>query len=68
MQSRQKLEAFFQNKIEFDSLNDKWVYKQGNSRFSVNTTAEGIKKITILDILLGNRFLSPQSIIFIDES
>lgn len=67
MQSRQKLESMFQGKVEFDSANEKWVYKQGNSRFSVHTTAEGIKKIAILDILLGNRYLSPQSVIFIDE-
>lgn len=66
-QSRQRLEAMFQGKIEYDAPNDKWIYKQGNSRYSVNVTAEGIKKIAILDILLGNRYLSPQSIIFIDE-
>ena len=30
-------------------------------------TSEGIKKISILDILLGNRYLDPNSIIFIDE-
>lgn len=66
-QSRQKLEAIFQGKIEFDMQNEKWICKQGNSRFSVHATAEGMKKIAILDILLGNRYLSPQSVIFIDE-
>jgi len=30
-------------------------------------TAEGVKKIAILDTLLGNRYLSPKSIVFIDE-
>lgn len=67
MKSRQKLEAMFQGKIEFDAQNEKWIYKQGKSKYSVNATAEGIKKIAILDILLGNRYLSPQSVIFIDE-
>lgn len=66
-QSRQKLETMFQGKVEFDAQHEKWIYKKGNSRYSVNTTAEGIKKIAILDILLGNRYLSPQSIVFIDE-
>ncbi len=65
--SRAKLEDMFQGRIEFDINADKWVYKKGNSSFSINTTAEGIKKIAILDTLLGNRFLSPESIIFIDE-
>lgn len=65
--SRVKLENMFQGRIEFDTNSDKWTYKKGNSSFSINTTAEGIKKIAILDTLLGNRFLSPESIIFIDE-
>ena len=30
-------------------------------------TAEGVKKIAILDTLLGNRYLDPQSIVFFDE-
>lgn len=66
--SRVSLEKMFQGKIEFDTNSDKWIYKKGNSKFSINTTAEGIKKIAILDTLLGNRFLTPDSIIFIDEA
>ncbi|MEA2028171.1 MAG: AAA family ATPase [Campylobacterota bacterium] len=65
--SRNNLEKMFKGKIEFDTKQDKWVYKRGNSKFSINTTAEGIKKIAILDTLLGNRYLTPQSVIFIDE-
>lgn len=65
--SRQKLEGMFSGRIEFDQSNDKWIYKQGNSKFSINTTAEGIKKIGIFDTLLGNRYLTPESVIFIDE-
>lgn len=65
--SRNSLENMFQEKIEFDTTSDKWIYKKGKSKFSINTTAEGIKKIAILDTLLGNRYLSPQSVIFIDE-
>lgn len=65
--SRQKLESMFQGRIEYQSEGDKWVYRQGNSRFSINVTAEGIKKIAILDTLLGNRYLSPSSIVIIDE-
>ncbi|WP_206836297.1 AAA family ATPase [Marinobacterium iners] len=66
-QSRISLEKMFQGRIEFDAGNDSWVYRKGNSRFSIHSTAEGIKKIAILDTLLGNRYLSPDSIIFIDE-
>jgi AAA15 family ATPase/GTPase len=65
--SRQSLEQMFQGRIEFDSQADKWIYRKGNSRFSIHATAEGIKKIAILDTLLGNRYLTPASIVFIDE-
>ena len=65
--SRKQLESMFEGKIEYDSSNEKWIYKTGNKKFSINTTAEGIKKIAILDTLLGNRYISPESIIFIDE-
>lgn len=66
-QSRQRLESMFQGRMEYDIGKDAWIYKKGNSKFSVNATAEGIKKIAILDTLLSNRYISPESIIFIDE-
>lgn len=65
--TRQQLEDMFQGRIIFDSEANKWMYKKGNARFSIHATAEGIKKIAILDTLLGNRFLSPESVVFIDE-
>ncbi|MEQ1600517.1 MAG: ATP-binding protein [Methylophilaceae bacterium] len=67
MKSRQLLEKMFEGRVEFDSGSDKWIYKQGTSKFSIMTTAEGVKKIAILDTLLGNRYLTPESVIFIDE-
>lgn len=63
--SRKQLESMFQGKVVFED--QQWLYKQGNSRFSIHSTAEGIKKIAILDTLLGNRFLTPGSVVFIDE-
>jgi len=65
--SRQQLEDMFQGRIVFEADANKWVYRKGNTRFSIHVTAEGIKKIAILDTLLGNRFLSPESVVFIDE-
>lgn len=66
-ESRNRLEGMFAGRVEYDGENDKWLYRRGNSKYSILTTAEGIKKIAILDTLLGNRYLSPESIIFIDE-
>lgn len=65
--SRQDLANMFEGKIEFDSQKDEWIYRKNNKKYSINLTAEGIKKIAILDTLLGNRFLTKDSIIFIDE-
>jgi predicted ATPase len=54
-------------KIEYDEAGNRWQFKKGNQKFSIGVTAEGIKKIAILDTLLGNRYLSPESVVFIDE-
>jgi AAA15 family ATPase/GTPase len=43
------------------------VFVKGRHKFPIGTTAEGIKKIAILDTLLGNRYLDTNSIVFIDE-
>lgn len=66
-QSRQSLEGMFGGKIEYDEASNRWQFKKGNQKFPIGVTAESIKKIAILDTLLGNRYLSDDSIIFIDE-
>lgn len=65
--SRQDLESMLGGKIEFDDSSNKWTFKKGNQKFPIGVTAEGIKKIAILDTLLGNRYLDTSSVIFIDE-
>ncbi|MNG68858.1 hypothetical protein D3C73_248300 [compost metagenome] len=65
--SRRSLEKMFSGKVEFDTKTKSWVYRKGNSRFTMMATAEGVKKVSILDTLLGNRFLDKDSIVFIDE-
>jgi predicted ATPase len=66
-QTRQKISDIFEGRVEYDSINNRWTYKKQKSKFLINITAEGIKKIAILDTLLGNGFLTKDSIIFIDE-
>lgn len=66
-QSRQKLKDFLGGKVEFDPEKDRWTFKKGSVRFPIGTTSEGTKKAAILDTLLGNRYLSQDSRIFIDE-
>lgn len=66
-ESRRRLENILGGRIEFDEDSGKWQFKKGNQKFAIGVTAEGIKKISILDTLLGNRYLDTDSIIFIDE-
>jgi len=54
-------------KVEFDDNTKRWIFKRGNQKYAIGVTAEGIKKIAILDTLLANRYLDTDSIIFIDE-
>lgn len=65
--ARGSLEDMFGGKVEFDQAANRWQFKKGNQKFQIGATAEGIKKIAILDTLLGNRYLSKDSVVFIDE-
>lgn len=65
--SRKALEDILGGKVEYDDQANRWQFKKGNQRFAIGVTAEGIKKIAILDSLLANRYLDTESIIFIDE-
>lgn len=66
-QSRHLLEKMIGGIIEFDENANRWYFNKGGQRFLIGVTAEGINKIAILDTLLGNGYLSKNSIIFIDE-
>ncbi|MFI3199270.1 MAG: AAA family ATPase [Methylococcaceae bacterium] len=66
-QSRKLLEDILEGKVEYDETSGRWQFKKGKQKFPIGVTAEGIKKIAILDTLLGNRYLDKNSVIFIDE-
>ena len=65
--SRESLKNIIDGRVEFDDSTNKWYYKKGNQKFSIGATSEGVKKIAILDRLLGNGYLTKSSVIFIDE-
>ena len=65
--SRTKLKEMFGGTIVYDQTTKQWQFQQGRQKFSIGVTAEGIKKIAILDTLLSNRYLSPDSVVFFDE-
>ncbi len=67
-ESRKKLVSIINGKIDLDEATNRWYYKNnGNQKFSIGGTSEGVKKIAILDRLFANGYLSTQSILFIDE-
>ena len=62
------LEDLFEGKIEQTGLQDQpFIFKKGNQQFSMQQTAEGIKKIGILTTLIGNRQIGKGTILFMDE-
>ena len=65
--SRRSLEDIVGGRVEYEDASGRWSFKKGNQKFPIGVTAEGVKKIGILDTLLGNRFLDPHSIVIIDE-
>lgn len=66
--ARSELEEILKGKIEYDDSGSRWQFKnKTNQKFNIGATAEGVKKIAILDILLGNRSIDKDSILLIDE-
>lgn len=66
--ARKSLKDAIGGKIEFDDTKKTWVFRDNQNRtFDIDITSEGIKKISILDSLLGNHYLCKDSIVFIDE-
>lgn len=67
-EARCSLSTAIKGRIEFNPQTKEWFFKdKTNKVFSVSLTSEGIKKLSIIDALLGNHYLSKDSIIFIDE-
>lgn len=66
--ARKKLSDAIGGKLYWDSEKNDWKFKDKKSRvYSIMLTSEGIKKISVLDSLLGSRYIKPGSIVFIDE-
>jgi predicted ATPase len=61
------LEDLFDGVINQTEKDGKFIFKKGNTEFSMSMTAEGIKKIGILTTLIRNRQLGKNTILFFDE-
>jgi energy-coupling factor transporter ATP-binding protein EcfA2 len=65
--SREKLAKILGGRIIYDPESGRWQFHKGRQKYPLGLTAEGVKKIGILNILLANGYLSSDSIVFIDE-
>lgn len=66
--ARQSLISLLGGKLEFDSSKKEWRFKDRKNReYEISLTSEGVKKLSILELLLGNHYLSRDSVIIIDE-
>lgn len=66
--ARNMLSEAIGGRIEYDAERNEWIFKDKNKRaFDIALTSEGIKKLSIIDSLLGSHYLSEDSIVFIDE-
>jgi len=65
--ARAALAGLLGGAIAFDTRSDQWLFTQGANTYTMGVTAEGIRKIGILDVLLGNHYLDRNSVVFIDE-
>jgi len=64
--SKKILKKLIHGRISY-SKSGTWHFHKGNMKIPISSTAEGIKKIGIIDRLLSNRYLERGSTIFIDE-
>lgn len=67
-QARDIVSNMVGGRLEYDEDKKEWQFRDNDRRiYEVSTTSEGVKKLSILDILLGNRYLDNHSVIIIDE-
>ena len=66
--SRIELKKAIGGRLVYEDRTNTWWFKdENNKKYPIGLTSEGVKKISILDSLLGNHYLSSKSLIFIDE-
>ena len=67
--SRERLDALIGGRLELFHKGGRkeWFFRQGRYRYPIRITAEGTKRLAILDRLVSNRQLDAGSILFIDE-
>ncbi len=67
-ETREVLNEAIGGRLDYDKDKDTWYFYDNQRRkIHISLASEGIKKMSVLDVLLGNHYLKKGSIIFIDE-
>lgn len=68
LQCRTDLEKYLGGYVKLDALSNNWYFHPTTgSKIPISLAAEGISKLGVMDVLLGNGYLNEKSMIFIDE-
>lgn len=66
--ARYSLGQIIGGRLEYDTQQKEWIFRDNNNRkIEISLTSEGIKKLSIMEVLLGNHYLCDRSVIIIDE-
>ena len=65
VQARKELSKLLHGRLEGEDK--RWIFKEGQIKHPIQITAEGTKRLALFDRLIGNRTLTPNSILFVDE-
>lgn len=67
--ARKSLTDAIGGRLEYDENQKEWLFRDADRHvIEINLTSEGIKRLSILDLLLGNHFLTKESVVIIDEA
>lgn len=66
--ARQEVGDMVGGRLQYNEDKKEWQFCDDKHRiYEISMTSEGVKKLSILDLLLGNHYLDDQSVIIIDE-
>lgn len=67
--ARKQLTNAVGGRLEYDEGKKLWLFKNADRQtFEISLASEGIKRLSILDLLLGNHYLTRDSVVIIDEA
>lgn len=66
--ARHNVTEMIGGRLKYSPEKKEWLFRDTNRKvYEIASTSEGVKKLSVLDLLLGNRYLDNHSIVIIDE-